>query len=174
MPSWLPTLIFIPLIGFGLYRRFRRTFGRQPVTPRRMILRIVVLSVVCTLLLVGSAPTAGVGAAAGAGLVGGLLFGLVGLRLTRFETTHEGRFYVPNAWIGIAVTALFLGRLVARLFTMSEHVAAAQSGGPAFAGLQRSPLTLALFFLLAGYYASYYAGVIWRSAKLNAPAPPRS
>ena len=100
MPTWLPTLIFVPLIGFGLYRRFRRTFGRQLVAPRRMLVRMVLLSVVSTLLLVTSSPTPTSLAAAVAGLVGGVILAMVGLGLTKFEATHEGRFYVPNGWIG--------------------------------------------------------------------------
>jgi hypothetical protein len=173
MPTWLPTLIFVPLIGFGLYRRFRRTFGRQLVTPRRMIARIVLLSAVCTLLLVTSSPTPTVLAAAAAGLGGGLVLAVVGLGLTKFEQTNEGRFYVPNGWIGIAVTALFLGRLAGRLLAMPERIATAHAGASPMSGLQRSPATLGLFFLLAGYYVTYYAGVLRKAATLGAsPSPP--
>jgi hypothetical protein len=169
-PSWLPTLIFIPLIAFGLYRRFRRTFGRQAVTPRRMVARMVLLSVVCALLVAtsGASPTSL--AAAGAGLGGGIVLALVGLRLTKYEVTVEGRFYVPNGWIGLAVTALFLGRLAGRLFTMSERMAAVQAAGSPFAGMQRSALTLGLFCLLAGYYVGYYAGVLRAVKRLSVPA----
>jgi hypothetical protein len=169
MQTWLPTLILVPLIGFGLYRRFKRTFGRQLVKPHRMALRIVLLSAVCTLVMVTSSSTPTGFAAAGAGLVGGVLLGAVGLRLTKFEVTNEGRFYVPNGWIGIAVTALFLGRLAGRLFTMPERIAAARPGGSPFAGLERSPVTLALLFLLASYYVSFYVGVLWKAAKMSAP-----
>src|SRR4051794_9441108 len=111
MPSWLPTLIFVPLIGFGLFRRFKRTFGRQRVTPRRMVARIVLLSAVCVLIMVTASATLTGVATAAAGLVCGVALAVVGLRLTTFETTNEGRFHTPNSWIGIAVTALFLGRL---------------------------------------------------------------
>ena len=31
------TLLFVPLMGLMLYRRFRRTFGRQEVRARRMV-----------------------------------------------------------------------------------------------------------------------------------------
>jgi hypothetical protein len=160
--------MFVPLVGLGLYRRFRRTFGRQLVTPSRMVLRIVLLSTVCVLIVVSSSSTPAGFAAAGAGLVGGVLLAAVGLRLTKFEATNEGRFYVPNGWIGMAVAALFLGRLAGRLFTMSERVAAAQAGGAPFAGLQWSPLTIGLFFLLAAYYVGYYAGVLMKARTLRA------
>jgi len=35
-------------------------------------------------------------------------------------------------------------------------------------GLQRSPLTLGLFFVLAGYYVSYYAGILRKVTRLKA------
>jgi hypothetical protein len=171
MPSWLPTVILVPLVGFGLYRRFRRTFGRQDVTPRRMALRMVLLGALCA-LLVATAPAspANLGAAA-AGLGLGVCLAVVGLRLTKYEVTDAGRFYTPNGWIGLAVTALFLGRLAGRMFTMSERIAEAQAGASPFAGFQRSPLTMGLFFLLAGYYVSYYAGVLAKARKLAVPSP---
>jgi hypothetical protein len=169
-PSWLPTLIFIPLIGWGLYRRFRRTFGRQAVTPRRMVARMVLLGVVCGLLVGTSDLSPTTLGAAGAGLAGGIALALVGLRLTRYEVTAEGRFYVPNGWIGLAVTALFLGRLAGRLFTMSERMAAVQAEGSPFAGMQRSALTMGLFCLLAGYYVGYYAGVLRAVKRMGVPA----
>jgi hypothetical protein len=36
----------------------------------------------------------------------------------------------------------------------------AASSSACHSGLPRSPLTMGLFFLLAGYYVSYYAGVL--------------
>ena len=161
--TWLPTLIFVPLVGFALYRRFKTTFGRQRVAPRRMIARMVLLSVVSILLIATGVPTTGSMTAAGAGLVLGLALAGLGLRLTTFEVTSEGRFYVPSGWLGLTVTALFLGRLVARLFTVSERLASARAGESPLAGLQRSPLTVALFFLLAGYYVAFYAGILRRT-----------
>jgi hypothetical protein len=166
MPTWLPTVILVPLFAFGLYRRFQRTFGRQVVAPRRMIARIVLLSAVGMLILGTLRTTIGL-ATASAGLVVGVVLAVVGLRLTKFEATQKGRFYTTNGWIGIAVTALFLGRLAGRFFTMSERMATAQAGVSPFAGLQRSPLTLALFLLLAGYYVAYYAGVLRKATRMT-------
>jgi hypothetical protein len=168
LASWLPTLIAVPLVGFMLYRRLRRTFGRQPFTPKRMVARMVLLSVVCVVLFVGSpATTASLGAAA-AGLVVGVALALIGLMHTHVEATAEGKFYTPNKWIGLAVTALFLGRLAGRLFTISERASQAAAGASPFAGVQRSPLTLGL---LAGYYITYYAGVLRKATPLAVPSP---
>jgi hypothetical protein len=137
-----------------------------------MIFRAVLLSVICIVLLASSSLPSGL-LAASSGLVIGVALSLVGLRHTSFEVTNEGRFYTPNKWLGLLVTALLLGRLAARLLTLSERAAEVASGTSPFSGLQRSPLTLGLFFLLAGYYISYYAGVLRTAARLGAPAGSR-
>jgi hypothetical protein len=166
LATWLMTLIFVPLIGFGLYRRFKSTFGRQRVTPRRMIVRMVLLSAVCAMLVATSPPPPTGMFAAGVGVASGIALAVFGLSLTTFEATPEGKFYVPNGWIGLAVTALVLGRLAARLVEMPARMAAVQAGSAPPDSLQRSPLTLGLFFLLAGYYVAYYAGVLRKARSL--------
>jgi len=171
LSSWLPTIIAVPLVAFLLYRRLRRTFGRQPFTPKRMVFRMVLLCVVCVVLLVRSpATTTSLGAAVG-GLVLGLALAIGGLMHTKVEATAEGKFYTPNKWIGLALTALLLGRLAGRLFTISERATEAASGASPFAGVQRSPLTLGLFFLLAGYYVTYYVGVLKKARAPNLMSP---
>ncbi len=165
--TWLSYLILAPLIGFGLYRRFKRSFGRQALKRQRMILRIVVLTAVSALFLWWLPTLPGLaGAAAGLLLGGGLAF--VDLWHTELEVTTEGTFYTPNKWIGLAVTSLFVGRLTVRLFTVYEHSAEIGQGTPTTTGLQRSPLTLALYFLVAAYYVAYYAGILKRERALRA------
>jgi hypothetical protein len=160
----VPTLVLVPLVGFMLYRRLRRTFGRQPVTPWRMILRIVLLSAICVVLLASSSLSSALVAASG-GLALGVVLALVGLRHTSFEVTAAGRFYTPNKWLGLVVTALLLGRLAARLLAISEGASQVAPGTSPLAGVQRSPLTIGLFFLLAGYYVPYYVGVLRKAGQ---------
>ena len=167
LASWLPTLVSVPLVAFALYRRVRRTFGRQPVTPKRMVLRIVLLTVLCVVFLVGLPTPIGFASAATGAVLGGLL-AMYGLKHTQYDVTPEGRGYTPNPWIGLAVTALFLGRLVARMFSVYEATVLAPSG-PSF---QRSPLTLGIFFLMAVYYAAYYVGVLRKARELVVPELP--
>ncbi len=157
--TWLSTAIVAPLIAFGLYRRFKRSFGRQPLVRRRMVLRMVVLSTLSALFL-WWLPTATGFAAAGAGLVLGVGLALVDLAHTPIERTAEGSFFTPNRWIGLLVTSLFVGRLAVRLFAVYQHSAEVGQGTPSPPSLPRSPLTLALYFLLAAYYVAYYAGLL--------------
>jgi hypothetical protein len=107
--SWLPTLVFVPLVAFMLYRRVRRTFGRQPITPKRMAVRMVLLSVISVGFLVWM-PTVNGFAAAAIGLTLGVVLGTYGLRHTTYDVTAAGAGYTPNPWIGLVVTALFLPR----------------------------------------------------------------
>jgi hypothetical protein len=163
--TWLPNLILAPLIAFGLYRRFKRSFGRQKLVVHRMVLRMVVLSVVSALFLCWL-PTASGFAAAAAGLVVGASLAFIDQSHTQVERTDEGSFFTPNRWIGLVVTSLFVARLAVRLFAVYQHRAEIGQGTPSPPSLQRSPLTLALYFLLAAYYVSYYAALLKRERGL--------
>ena len=84
-PHALSIAVAVPLIVLMYYRRFRRSFGRQPVQPARMITRVVILCVVGALLLVGATLNPMMLAADVGGLVVGLALGWWGLKLTRLS-----------------------------------------------------------------------------------------
>ena len=96
----------------------------------------------------------------------GALLGIFGLSKTRFEPTKQGLFYTPNAHLGIALSLLFVARIVYRLVEVYAIEPTAPHGMDDFA---RSPLTLAVFGLLAGYYIFYAVGLVrWRFGVLSA------
>jgi hypothetical protein len=88
-----------------------------------------------------------------------VLLGLLGLQLTRFERGADGAdVYIPNPWIGGALSALLLGRMVWRLAVVLPQMGTvAAHGAPA---IGNSPLTLLVLGLIIGYYISYYAGLL--------------
>ncbi len=134
------------------------------------MLRMVALIAVSALFLAWLPTPAGVGSAAAGLLVGGGL-AAVDLAHTVLERSEEGVFYTPNRWIGLTVTALFVARMCARLFTVYQHSAEIGQGvpsGPSAHALARSPLTLAVYFLLAAYYCGYYWGILRRVRSLEA------
>ena len=156
------------LIVFAVYRRLRRSFGRQPLRPGRMIFRIVLLSVVAILLMPAALRSGAFAAAAAAGLAAGVLLAVWGASRTRFESVGAQRYYVPHTYTGIAVSLLFIGRVAYRLLQTYEmtHGPHAMPTAPGAAGYVSSPLTLGLFFVLMGYYVCYLGFILWKSKRL--------
>ena len=91
------------------------------------------------------------------GIVVGVCLGVYGLRMTRFEKTPQGLFYTPNAHLGIALSALLMGRIIYRLAQVYWS-----SGSAAGADINSAttPLTLLIFGTLAGYYVTYAVGLL--------------
>src|SRR5690348_11476302 len=112
-----PYLVAV-LVVWGIYRRMRRSFGRQRVRDARMWVRIGLLSAIAALAAVGMARDIEALAGLLGGIACGAALGYAGLRYTKFEVTPQGRFYTPHAYIGAAVTALFVGRLLYRLLSV--------------------------------------------------------
>jgi hypothetical protein len=177
--SQIGPILLAALVVFAVYRRFRRTFGRQALNRGRMTARIVLLAVIgCAFLPLalrsGQFLTAEIaGAALGIGLA------LWGAKRTRFQMYGERLHYVPHTYTGIAVSLLFLGRLVYRFVQLyagahSSHAASAYaatgvdaSPGYAPTSMFRSPFTVGMFFVLVGYYVCYYSLVLWKSKHLK-------
>lgn len=173
LDRWLPTLVATPLVGFVLYRRLSRAFARQPIVAWKMILRAVLLSLAALVFLapVLLFPSAQRLEAVGLGAFVGTALALFDLQRTQIDVTPEGRFYTPHKWIQLVVTALFTGRLVARIptqFREDAQLGAAMNNHEAVVHLQHasSPLTIALFFVFAMYNVVYYVSLLLRARSL--------
>ena len=95
-----------------------------------------------------------------AGLMAGLLLGIFGISKTRFDPTPQGLFYTPNAHLGVALSLLFVARIIYRFVEVYYLEPEMLHGIEDFA---LSSLTLAVFGLLAGYYIFYAIGLVrWR------------
>lgn len=173
-PKLITPILIGALVVWGIVRRLRRTFGRQPVHSGRLWLRIGLLTLAGGMVVATSAAR-GIETleALSVGLACGAALAYVGLRHTRFEVTPEGRFYTPHTYIGLAVTLLFLGRLLYRFVYLANGANGSFDPDPNLAAAyQRSPLTLGIFAVLLGYYLLFYAGVLLRTrAALPAPNP---
>ena len=171
-----PKLIGPILIGafflWAIYRRVRRNIGRQPVSPNRMKLRMAMLALVTVLLAWPSVSDIELIGSLLAGIVGGVALAWYGLRETKFEVTPKGKFYTPHTYIGIFVSVLFIGRVIYRFIMVYPMMNAAhEAGANPFAAYQKSPMTLAIFGIVVGYYIAFYAGVLLKSEKLTLPPP---
>lgn len=163
-PRLLLPYLIVALIVWRLYYRMRRSFGRQRVRDGYMWFRIGILTLVAVSIAVLIARDIDVLGALLAGIACGAVLGLLGLRYTKFEVTPEGRFYTPHTYIGLGVTALFVGRLLYRFLEVYNGVMPAAAAGQGLAAAyQRSPFTLAVLGALVGYYVLYYLGVLQRT-----------
>ena len=141
----LPWPLLAILISWLIYRRLYRSIGRQRVSPTRLIFRVILfgcLSLMAfVLILVRSWPFLGFGLA-------GVALGWIAVGLTLFEREGNTQYFTPNRYLGFSVFALFLGRVLYRLYLVaplikSQTADAAsmsrfldQAGGP--------PITLAI------------------------------
>ncbi len=168
MSGSVGVLLAAIVISFAVYRRYRRTVGRQRLSPKRMVLRVVLLCAAGVFLgaavIVGYPALIEILISLGLGLAAAYL----GLRLTDFESTPEGEFYTPNTYVSLAVFGVFILRLVYRLiFEFQKGPPLQATDGNPFVGFGSNPLVAAPFFLLIGYYALYYGGVLIHSRKLR-------
>ena len=163
-PNYFP-LVIVALIGWRLYRRIQRTIGRQLVRRGRLIFGIVLYAVLCAFFAFLGVAHPVVLEGMGAGIVVGVIVGFVGLHFTVFEATTEGRFYKSHPYIGISIAALLVIRMAYRMAGIANSTPQA----PPNPAAMMSPLTFAIFGLLAGYYITFYAGVLIRSDKVEVP-----
>ena len=156
-PNFLPLLIFVPLVAWRMYSRVKRNIGRQHLTKWRPWVTLTLFPVIVILISLSAVSQPARLLAMAAGIVAGAVLGIFGTKHTKFETTPEGIWYTPNAHIGIALSVLFLGRVVYRMFQLYSMDANVQPHPGDFAS---SPLTLSIFGLLAGYYVTYAIGLV--------------
>lgn len=158
-PNLLIPVVMTPLVGWLLWRRLRSYFGRQPVRRKRMVTRIVAFAVLGVLISLNGLRDVRLLEGLLGGATGGVLLGWLGLQLTRFERGADGAdVYIPNPWIGGALSVLLLGRMIWRFAVVLPRMdSAAAHATPAFGN---SPLTLLVLGLIIGYYISYYSGLL--------------
>jgi hypothetical protein len=166
--SQIGPILVVAAVVLLIYRRFRRSFGRQPLQPVRMRARIAIFFIIgCLMLPVSTRSMASLSAML-AGVAAGVALALWGAARTRYLKIADQLHYVPHTYTGIAISALFLGRLV---FRLTQVYGNATDRAPATTPMAQSPLTIGLFFALIGYYACYYTVVLWRSKQDVAKQP---
>ena len=175
MPTSLDThlitvILVVALVVWRLYARIRRVIGRQRLYKMRPWVTVIAFPLILVLILSGSLLHPMTAVAVLGGAVVGIALGLLGTRLTKFEATPAGLFYTPNAHLGIGLSLLLLLRLGYR-FVMLQ-----MDGGsldPQSMQLGSSPLTMAIFGTLAGYYVTYAIGLLRWRAKVGGQAADR-
>jgi hypothetical protein len=151
-----------------IYRRIRRSFGQQPLQPKRMRARIAIFLIIGCLMLPVATRSIASGSSMLAGAAAGVALALWGAARTRYLKIANQLHYVPHTYTGMAISALFLGRLI---FRLTQVYGNATDQAFATTPMAQSPLTIGLFFTLIGYYACYYAVVLWKSKQEVAKQP---
>jgi hypothetical protein len=161
----MPAPLLVPLgvtalVAWRFYSRVRRNIGRQRLSKVRPWITVSVFPTILVLLAARSFGQPLPLEVMAGGVALGIGLGLLGHRLTQFEQTSSGLFYTPNAHIGVALSAVFLGRVIYRL---AQLYGSAPTAGAPPNMYSQSPLTLAILGTLAGYYVTYAIGLLrWR------------
>jgi hypothetical protein len=168
-------LLFAALAVFLIFRRLRRSFGRQPVRPVRMTLRMAVLTALGFALLPLALRSQELLLVESLCAAAGIALALWGAKRTRYLKIGEQLYYVPHTYTGIAISLLVVGRIVYRFaqgYSTGHALGPGMAGTsvPAFgpASMLQNPITVGLFFVLIGYYVCYYSRILWKSKHISA------
>jgi uncharacterized membrane protein YidH (DUF202 family) len=162
-------VLWLVLLPLSLWQRYRLGKARRKAWPwlvhlnSWMLLASLLLFVPSMALASLWWPGAFSYALAGVGV--GLLAGVSGLWLTRFESTSQGLYYTPNAWLILTLTLLVTARIVMGFVEMWRYWQGRET-------LSMIPLLdhaslFALAGLLIGYYFIYTWGLRRRLRSAN-------
>ncbi len=152
-------LVLAPLLVWRIYSRVKGMMKRQRSVMQRHYTGALAFT---ALVLVSGSQLTELPGALGwlvVGTLGGIGYGVWGLKLTRFETVKEGYFFTPHARLGLIVAMLF----VAAVLYVGFEIYANEGKG-----LATPKVTDYIFFmpcmgLMAGYFGTYSVGLLrWR------------
>jgi hypothetical protein len=89
----------------------------------------------------------------------GVILGLLGLAMTRWETQPEGLFYTPSRWLALLVTLAIVARFVYGWWHATHSGSSAPSDQHWPMTASGTQLSLAVAAGLIGYYLVYSIGV---------------
>jgi hypothetical protein len=155
-------LMLIVLIPVSLVQRYRLGTRRQPVRGWLATMNVAAFALSTALFVVSAAVTSHWVPRAFSytmiGLAGGLILGLLGLALTRWEGTPHSLHYTPNRLLVLAIVATVAARLSYGAWR------AWHSWGPALDGASwltawGAANALGAGALVLGYYLTYWSGL---------------
>lgn len=157
----LVALAVIALTPIAIVQRFRRGATRQRARGWLSIINIAGLTLSSALFLISAAVTSiwvpDALTYTAAGLGGGVLLGLVGLLVTRWEPSPGALYYTPNRWLLLAITLVVAARVLYGLYRVWATWNAGLDGSwAASAGL---PGAMGAGAVVLGYYLAYWIGV---------------
>ena len=143
-------VVLIALTPLMLVQRYRIGTARRQARPWMATFGLVMMAASTIFFLTGAGVTsfwvqdAFLGGLAGVGV--GMLLGMLGVLLSRWEATPGSLHYTPNKWLVLLVTLTVSARLLYGLYR--SELATAES--------------LAAGGVVIGYYFGYAAALRWR------------
>lgn len=151
--------LWLLLLPLSLWQRYRMGKARRKAWPWMVKLNSWALLFSACVFLASMALTdlwwpGALGYALG-GLGAGLVAGIVGLWLSRFENTAQGLFYTPNTWLALALTLVVAARIAMGFVEMWRYWQGREA-------LSIIPvLDHASLFAVAGLLIGYYLSYTW-------------
>jgi hypothetical protein len=162
-------ILSVLLLPISIIQRYRVGTRRRQARGWVIALNLVGVGISIALFLFSSALMSawlpGAFSYAGLGLMGGSVLGLLGLFMTRWETSAGGLHYTPPWPLVLAITLIISSRV---LFGLWRGWHTWGTAPDATSWLQQSGATgsLAAGAAVLGYYFSYWYGVRWRARRL--------
>ncbi len=152
-------VLWLVLLPLSLWQRYRLGKARRKAWPWLVKLNSWVLLFSACVYLTGMLLTnvwwPGALGYALAGIGIGLVAGIIGLWLSRFEATSQGLFYTPNAWLILGLTLLVSARIAMGFVEMWRY----------WQGREALPIIPVLdhasLFAVAGLLLGYYLSFTW-------------
>jgi hypothetical protein len=147
--------------------RLRRSSGRQHFRLHKLRVSAFLLPLLLLLLLLLSLSVHPINAVAQAIGVGtGGLISQYGLRTTKFEVTELGHFYTPNPYVGTAVVALLLAKVV---YLAGTYAATGGFKVPATESIA-NPFNIFVPGVVLGYYSWLAWGLLRWYKRTSSPS----
>ena len=165
LAALLGVIFFVVSAPFLLVLRYRVGIARRPA--RRWILTINLLSLVLSTALflwIAALSNFWVPHTFGYSLVGfsiGVLLGLLGLKLTRWEPAGRVVYYTPNRALVLLITLAVAARMLYGLWRIwhAWHTTGHDSSWLASAGIAGS---MSVGAVVLGHYLTYFTGVLFK------------
>jgi len=158
----LVVLAVVALIPIALVQRYRLGVARQRARGWLISINLVGLSISIPMFVLTALVTSiwlhpalpyTIG-----GLAGGFVLGVIGLWLTRWESTQHGLFFTPNRLLVLTITLVVTARIIYG-FWHAWNSWRAGIDGAASAAASGVAKSMAAGAVVLGYYFVYWIGV---------------
>jgi hypothetical protein len=164
-------LALVALIPISILQRYRVGTSRQRARGWLAVLNIVGLALSSVIFLVSAAfsniwvPYAFSYTAAGLG--SGIVLGMLGLALTRWERHPAALYFTPNRWLVLAITLVISARLMYGFWRVWHTWRLGSDEGGSFFAAAGVAGSMAAGAVVLGYYLAYWIGVRSRIRKFR-------